>query len=368
MYRFSLIEIFSALLKIDRHRKIKLSRCANLWNNWFSASTQAIILTRDRSRTPVTSHPDTPNWFHLAFKVHGTVLPTILPRLLVFGSFGVLVSLLYALDPPFPLENLGELTSNVACNLVLGLLLAFRTNTAYERFWEGRKAWGTLVVSIRNLARQIQTNVKAESPVDRETKQTTLQLLGAFVIATKFHLRREPMPGELATLLSSTALTELQQASNPPLHITLWIGDYLQQSCQRQQIDSNQRFEMNLLLNGLTDGLTNGERILTTPIPIAYSVYLKRLILIYCAFLPFGLVEHLHWLTGLAVVLISYVLLGVEEIGNEIEDPFGTDPNDLSIDDICNTVLDSIEIVQHFQPMPSASPVLDAPPLLAEKP
>ncbi len=184
-----------------------------------------------------------------------------------------------------------------------------------------------------------------------EEKRIALNKLGAFAIATKLYLRQRPLTDELDELVPPSIQTKLTQAKNPPLDILLLLSDYLQRQWQQQRLDSNQRAILTELLNALVEGLTSCERILSTPMPIAYSLYLKRLILIYCGLLPFSLVDDLHWWTALVVALISFVLTGVEEIGNEIEDPFGTDPNDLPLDDICNTVLDTVERTKQFTPM-----------------
>jgi putative membrane protein len=268
--------------------------------------------------------------------------------MLLFGGFGLGVSLLDALDMSFNFKFLGGLTENVACNLVLGLLLVFRTNTAYDRFWEGRKAWGTLVVTTRNLAREIQLGVKAETAEAEAAKQKALQLLSAFAIATKLHLRHQAIANELNSLGAAQVVADLKQSKNPPLDLVLHIGSYIQQQHGQGCIDSNQRWAMNNLLNELIAGLTSCERILSTPIPPAYATYLKSLLLLYCLLLPFGLVDQLQIWTGFAVALISFILLGVEEIGNEIEDPFGTDPNDLPIDAICSNIINSVENTMSF--------------------
>ncbi|UBF24771.1 hypothetical protein K9N68_24370 [Kovacikia minuta CCNUW1] len=289
-----------------------------------------------------------PNWFQMALTVRGSVLPIILPRIFLFGCIGVLVSLAHASGLLFYSDTLGDLTNNVACNLVLGLLLVFRTNTAYERFWEGRKAWGTLVVNIRNLAREIQVGVMEPDEVARVEKRAALNWLGAFVIATKLHLRNQPIADQLDSLTEPEVRSVLSQSKNSPLDLLLFVSDYLQQQSQKQRLDSSQRYILTELLNNLVEGLTSCERIASTPMPIAYSIYLKRLIMIYCGLLPFSLVEGLNWWTGAVVALISFVLLGVEAIGNEIEDPFGTDPNDLPLDEICNAVLDTIESAKQF--------------------
>lgn len=307
----------------------------------------AVAYGNEEEQMTETEHPNRLGWFTSLVAQRGSILPIILPRVLLFAGLGGLVSVAHSLEWVTPLDRLGELTTNVVCNLVLGLLLVFRTNTAYDRYWEGRKAWGTLVINIRNLAREMQLVIAAPSDRDKAEKQAALRLLSAFAIATKLHLRQQSANQaanqELETLLSPELRSQLEQEHNPPLKILLLIGQYCEQEYQQQHLDSNHRFVISTLLSNLVEGLTGCERILRTPIPPAYIIYLRRLILIYCLFIPFGLVDTMREWTGLVVAIISFVLLGVEEIGNEIEDPFGTDPNDLPIDAICNTVLQDVE-------------------------
>lgn len=282
-------------------------------------------------------------WFRIALKLRGSVALTVLPRALLCGGFGFIVSLLYYFEVPLEWHVLGSVISNVVFNLILGLLLVFRTNTAYDRFWEGRKNWGTIVVSVRNLARQIWVGVAEVEPADREKKADVLRLLAAFAVATKLRLRQEPVSGELEELVDADLSLKLKSVKSPPLEMVRWVGAYLQQQHDRNRLNSNQLMAMNKLLDSLIEALTGCERILTTPIPPAYAIYLKRVLLIYCIALPFKFVESLKLWTGLMVVLISFVLFGVEEIGNEIENPFGYDPNDLPLDEICKTIQGNIE-------------------------
>lgn len=282
-------------------------------------------------------------WFQLALQLRGSVAPNIFPRVLFFSLLGFLVSLLYDMGFSVSWQFLGTVITNVVFNLVLGLLLVFRTNTAYERFWEGRKLWGVLVVNIRNLARQIWVGVAEIEPSDREKKASALRLLGAFALATKLQLRKEPVNGELEGLLTPVQYQQIKDSKTPPLKVATWIGEYIQKQHNRNCLNSNQLLAMNQLLDSMVEGFTGCDRISKTPIPLAYSIYLKRLLLIYCLALPFQCVGSLHWWAGVIVGLISFVLLGIEEIGNEIEDPFGVDPNDLPVDGICQTVLDNIE-------------------------
>lgn len=286
---------------------------------------------------------ETMSWFKMALQLESSVAIKVLPRALICSLFGLFISLVYYFQLPLPWKNLETVTTNVVFSLVLGLLLVFRTNTAYDRFWEGRKAWGTLVVNIRNLARQIHTAVAAQEEIEKAEKNQQLKLLIAFAIATKLHLRRETINTELESLVSTLALEKLKQAKTPPLEITIWLGDYLQKQNQKGCLNSYQLTAMNQLIDKLIEGLTNCERILNTPIPLAYTIYLKRLLLVYFLFLPFQLVNTSEWLTTFLVFLISLGLLSVEEIGNEIQEPFGYDPNDLLLDQICQTIQNNVE-------------------------
>ena len=278
-------------------------------------------------------------WFKIALQVKGSVILAIYKRVVCCGIFGFLISLLYHFDLPVSQPIFGS----VIPSIVLGLLLVFRTNTAYERFWEGRKLWGTLVNNVRNLARQIWVSIAEIEPEDRNNKISVLRLLVAFAVATKLHLRSAPVNSELEELMSASHYFKLKTMNNPPLEVAFWIGDYLQEQYNRRYLNTYQLTAMQDLLNSMVDCLGGCERILKTPIPLAYAIHLKQLLLIYCLLLPFQVVDDLGWWTGTLVALISFTLLGIEEIGIEIENPFGYDPNDLPLDAICNTMLRNIE-------------------------
>lgn len=270
------------------------------------------------------------HWFRYVFRWRGSVIPSVLPRTVICGLFGVLVSQLHYLGLPVSMPVLAGLIPNI----VLGLMLVFRTNTAYERFWEGRRLWGNIIIGVRNLSRQIWVNVLERSAGDRAEKAAALKMLVAYAVATKLHLRGEQVGNELRDLLSLPQYTTLKTMNNPPLEIAFWISDYLQNQHHQHRLSIHQLTAMQHLVNQLVEALSGCERILKTPIPLAYAIHLKQLLLLYALALPFQFVADLGWWTGLLVALISFTLFGIEEIGIEIENPFGTDPNDLPLDDI----------------------------------
>ena len=278
-------------------------------------------------------------WFEIALQTKGSVISAIYKRVLLSGIFGVLVSILYHFKIPVSQPIL----STVIPSIVLGLLLVLRTNTAYDRFWEGRKSWGAIVNTTRNLARQIWISVDEKELKDKDHKIAALNLLVAFGVATKLHLRGEPVNSDLEALIPANKFTKLKMMNNPPLDISIWIGDYLQEQYQRHCINNYQCANMQELLNILVDNLGTCERILKTPMPLAYAIHLKQLLLLYCFLLPFQIVDDLHWWTGLISALVSFTLLGIEAIGLEIENPFGYDANDLPLDTICKVMKRNID-------------------------
>jgi len=222
------------------------------------------------------------------------------------------------------------------------LLLVFRTNSAHERFWEGRKLWGALVNTVRNLARDIWIVIEERSSENRAEKEATLRIVVAFTFAMKLHLRREPVNDELVPLMSPLQYAKLRDTKHPPLEIAFWIGDYLQNEYARGTVNVYQVAALQKLVDDLIDILGGCERILKTPMPILYTILLKGLLLVYFVVLPWELVDGLTWWTAPIMTIITVVLLSIDEAGAEIEEPFGHDPNDLPLDLICNTMLSNV--------------------------
>ena len=311
---------------------------------------------------------ETLNWFQVVLRLHRSITPAILPWVLICGVYGFLISLGYYVggwqDFYKAINNGSKVLPNVilSLNLVLSLLLVFRTNSANERFWEGRKLWGSLVNAVRNLGRGIWIVVKEYEPKDRENKEAVMRLVVAFTVAMKLHLRRQPVNDELVPLMSSFQYFKLQEMAHPSLEIAFWIGDYLQNEYEREYVNIIQVSELHNLLNELVNILGGCERILKTPMPLLYTVVLKTLLLIYFMVLPFELVNGLNWWTGPVIAFISLIMLTIDEIGAEIEEPFGEDPSDLPLDMICATILHNIECLiedapctRHFSDFPKDS-------------
>ncbi len=285
-------------------------------------------------------------WLQILINLKSSVIPTIFPRVLFPGLFSVFIVILYkqGINLALPIE------SGIVPSVVLGLLLVFRTNTAYDRFWEGRKLWGNIINTTRNLARTMWVSIEEDTEKDRVEKITYIRLLVAFSVAIKLHLRSIPVNEELADLMPPIYFKKLKEMNHPPLEIAFWISDYLQQQYEQKKLSIHQLTALFQLLDKLVDYLGGCERILKTPIPLAYNIHLKQLLLIYCFSLPFQLVDDLGFLTPLFVVLVSFTVFGIEAIGIEIENPFGFDPNDLPLDKICQTMATNIDDLVSLAP------------------
>jgi ion channel-forming bestrophin family protein len=280
-------------------------------------------------------------WFSTLIRLSDSVIPAMWKRVTLCALVGLLVSWGYGRG----LTWLGQPgIDNVVPSLVLGLLLVFRTNTAYDRFWEGRKAWGTIVNASRNLVRQILVTVQTQSEAEQLQQNQVIRLVGCFAIAMKQHLRDEPLlKFEFDGILTEPQLSVLTQVNHPALEIAVWIDDYLQQQQRAGHLNVFQLNGLMGLISQLVDALGACERIIKTPVPLAYSIHLKQLLLLYCLSLPFTLVDRLGWLTGLVAALVSFTMLGIEAIALDIENPFGRDRNDLPLEYICATIRRNLE-------------------------
>lgn len=278
-------------------------------------------------------------WFRGAFKFKYSIFWDVWEKCIFFALISLIICIFYNLG--FPVQQ--PILSSLIPTIVLGLLLAFRTNSANDRFWEGRKLWGGIVNNLRNLTWQIWVNITVKTPKDYEQKIQALNLLTVFAIASKNHLRSEGITEEIYPLLSEYHYHHLSTSQHLPLQTAAYLGEYLLKEYQKGNLNQYQLIQMQELINGLINFIGGCERILNTPIPRSYSIHLKQLLLIYCLVLPFQLVDQINWWTIPFVSLVSYVVYGIEAIALEIENPFGMDANDLPLDQICQNINKNIQ-------------------------
>ncbi|KAF9115142.1 hypothetical protein BGX27_008733, partial [Mortierella sp. AM989] len=361
-------------------------------------------------------------------RVRGSVIPTVISDVLIISAFTATIQFV---------DNLGVLPFRLhfpaviapALSVVVGLILAFRTNTAYDRFWEGRKLWASLDVQIRNFSRMIWVGMKethhaspaaagtskvsltAATPApaspnpasatlgshlfgrpnnkgdhgkgnsnatlaefhhtDDYEKVLVIKLLLAYAVSVKHHLRQEfgiryydleyLLPDGFVPcaatdhveikVVHDKALGDRYRHYNEepwnirsgndegqmslPLEIAYALSLWVIGEARASRIESSLVGNLLGSINTMTDIFTNMERIVFTPIPLAYSIHLRQVVYLYCLALPFTFLQLLGWHTVPLMMLVSFTLFGMEGIGREIENPFGKDANDLHMDDFC---------------------------------
>jgi putative membrane protein len=214
--------------------------------------------------------------------------------------------------------------------VALGMFIVFRTNTSYARFWEARSHWGMIVNTSRNLVRAGTVYAGPAGDLAR--------LVAAYVYALKDFLRGNRDLSEIRPFVPGRLLEQLATAGNPPLLLAKSMSDWIANKQALGRLDAIQTGRMEGLVATLTDAQGGCEKILKTPLPFVYAALIKEVLLLYLATLPFVLVSKLGLAAPLAVAGVSLGLLGIEEAGVEIEDPFGSGPNHLALDRICESI------------------------------
>jgi ion channel-forming bestrophin family protein len=222
---------------------------------------------------------------------------------------------------------------------VLSLLLVFRTNTAYDRWWEGRKIWGSLMNASRNLALKL-NNYLPE--LDTTNKKYFRKIIPLYAKALAAHLAKEKIRLELDDDATNKILV-LDKAKHIPNQIANQLLKKIQQLYQQKILNDAQLININQDITTFTDVCGACERIKNTPIPFSYSLFIKKFIFIYVMTLPFGFVFKLGYYVIPVVALVFYVLASLELIAEEIEDPFGNDVNDVPMAKIASNIEKSIQ-------------------------
>ena len=237
----------------------------------------------------------------------------------------------------------------------LGLLLVFRTNSANDRYWEGRKLWGAILNTSRNFGRGVESTLAA-SP---HRVASLLAWTSSFSWATMSHLRKKKDLGPHAVLLPAETVAAVLAQKHVPLAVCTQISRELVEARDAHGISEFTRLALEQNIQTLVDQLGGCERIHSTPLPYPYMVHLRRALLVYCFTLPFALVDY-GWAMIPATFLIAYTLFGIEEIGVEIEDPFDDGFSSIPMEDLCTKVSDNLDplIKQDFA-MTASQPIVD---------
>ena len=284
---------------------------------------------------------DRPSGLKLFLLLRGSVLLHILPTLAVNIAIAIIVTWTHgALGglkitvTPIPFTLIG---------LPIAIFLGFRNNSAYDRFWEGRKLWGELVLRSRNLARQCTSLIEGERPALAcngldDVRVRMILRTAAFCGALRDLLRVQPVDPGLARFLAPEEFAAMAKQPNKPDFLMRQMGQDLRQCLKDGRVDPCLAANIDKTLSAMTGAAASCERIKNTPIPFSYSVLLHRTAYLYCFLLPFGLVDTVGFMTPVVVAIVAYTFFGLDKLGDELEEPFGMEPNDLPLDAICRAI------------------------------
>lgn len=277
------------------------------------------------------------DWFMFIFRFHRSdtfreLAPLILGICVYSGVVSWIEKDLLDLESDHRLKNLSIM--HTMLSFVISMLLVFRTNSAYDRWWEGRKLWGALVNNSRNLSLKIQTLLNDKPEQDRRFFAT---MIPNYAFTLKSHLRGGLHPEELHEI-DGFKVTELFEGQHNPNYIAKKIYERITLLHKRGDITPEQLLYLNNELMSFTDICGACERIKNTPIPFSYSIFIKKFIFFYVMSLPLTLVFTLGYFCIPVVAFIFYVLASLEIIAEEIEEPFGKDDNDLPMDTMSKNI------------------------------
>lgn len=280
------------------------------------------------------------SWISTLLSFRGTALARIWPRLLISMLMAICVTLAWYNG------YFRDFTLSVApfslVGLALSIFLGFRNSASYDRYWEGRKLWGGLVNNSRAFTRVVLSYITPATPEQGPSvaarKRALVLRQVAYVHAVRMHLRAEVDVEEFGAWLPADELQALRREVNVPAAINHTTGLEVGALYREGHIHAQHVLPIDAALTLNTDYQGACERIISTPIPWLYTVLMHRLVAIYCFFLPLGLVKDLGWATPIVVTIVAYAFYGLDGIGEEIEEPFGHDPNDLPLSAISRMI------------------------------
>ena len=271
------------------------------------------------------------SWVKLIFSLNKSDTIRILWKQLIYISLlaALIIMLLHLLSKDHQ-DLLSDYTKELTAiysliGFVMSLLLLFRTNGAYDRWWEGRKLWGAIVNDCRSGFLKITTRISNE-----EDKQEFARLFSLYIYNAKNNLRVNK---------NNLVFQKYEDPSkdNSPVQVMKLIHIKLRELEKQGELSQGDLIQIDVNLNGLIASLGGCQRIKNTPIPFSYSIFIKKFIFIYVITLPIVFFHFDYWAV-LITAFVFYALVSMEVLAEEIEDPFGTDANDLPLDQICQTI------------------------------
>lgn len=284
---------------------------------------------------------DRPSGIKLFLALRGSIVPRILPALLLNVAIATLVT--WSHGDLFRLKITLTTIPFTLIGLPLAIFLGFRNNAAYDRFWEGRKLWGELVLRSRSLARQCTSLIAYPLAARFDAGLADLRVRMvlrtiAYNFAVRDLLRRQGATPASQQLLGAAEWHALQNAPNQPDFLLQQMAADLAQCLRERRIDPILAGAVDATLTALAGAAAGCERIRNTPVPFSYLLLLHRTSYLYCFLLPFGLVDSIGFMTPFVVGIVAYTFFGLDALGDELEEPFGLEANDLPLDAICRAI------------------------------
>lgn len=275
------------------------------------------------------------DWFTLIIQFHKSdTFRQLLPSIFSIGIYAALI--VYGELHFFHLETKNPTVMHSILGFVLSMLLVFRTNSAYDRWWEGRKMWGSIVNNSRNLAIKLAVFIP-----NKQDKEELKDLIINYVFSLKNHLRGKYVQDEFV-VTRDISLAAFADATHKPNLIAKTLMHKINALYKNKDISPEQLIIINDELKSFTDNCGACERIKNTPIPYSYNIFLKKMIFLYIITLPIFFGSEFKYTTIPIAMIVLYVFASIELIAEEIEDPFGEDDNDLPTDDICNRIKNNL--------------------------
>lgn len=273
-------------------------------------------------------------WFQFMFKPSGYFFSGMIWSILLYGVYVAGLTFLYIKYP----SNIFEIPTSfhTVLGIVIGLLLVFRTNTAYDRWWEGRKQLGLLVNTTRHFS------MKA---ISYELNEDIIGLIKCYPFTLKEHLRKGNYEANYK-IIPEKYLEAYIAAEHKPNFLLLEMSRIVAAAYKNNSISGEQLIVLENEIEKLSNIHGACERIRNTPIPFGYTIHLKRILLIYLFTLPFAFIKHMDWWCTPLMMMVFFTMIGIELIGEEIEDPFGTDINDLPVDELQTKIEGNIDEIK----------------------
>lgn len=268
-----------------------------------------------------------PNWIRVLTALKGSIAKRIAMRCIIVTALASLIVLIEQMHPSYFAQV--SATPFTLLGLSLSIFMSFRNNACYARWWEGRQMWGKIIVEIRSFIRE------SAAITDADTRTRLIRELCGFTHALNARLRNQDEIHASLPWLKAPSSTYGHNVSDGILR---QVGETCSRLADTGAISEWRYITLEQRLHGLSEAQANCERIKNTPLPFAYSLLLHRTILIFCLLLPFAMAQPLGWLAPVVTAIVAYTFFGLDTIGDELEDPFGYDDNDLPTDAIVRTI------------------------------